>query len=192
MILHPRVILIAGVAAALGAVAARAGLDVPPALPDMSGYATTQAVQSAISAMPAPGTATPPATALDGTPGTSTLYARADHTHAARVQRTVLTTLADGTATWTFARPIAVPTGRLPPIAYMVEDTGTPVVVQITGRTMTTDGTMDTHTAVAIRAQRARTLPAALTVLTALVGFDIFGGSASGVRVNVWAADPTQ
>ncbi len=81
----------------------------------------------------------------------------------------MLTTAADGTATWTFARPIAVPVGRLPPIAYMVEDTGTPVVVQIVGRTMTTDGTTDTHTAVSIRAQRSRTLPATLTVLTALI-----------------------
>ncbi len=51
-----------------------------------------------------------------------------------------------------------------PPLSYMVEDLGTPVVVQITGRTFTSDaiaGT-DTHTAVTVKAQRSRTLPATL------------------------------
>lgn len=142
--------------------------------------------------VPLPAVAMPPATALDGAPGSSSEYARADHTHAARVQRTVLTTAADGTAMWTFARPIVVPAGKVPVIAYMVEDTGTPVVVQVTSRAMTSDGTNDTHTAVAIRAQRSRTLPATILTLTALVSFDIFGASASGTKVNVWAADPTQ
>lgn len=187
-----RTLFIAGIAAVGAAVAARAGLDVPPAPLDMSQYATTQAMQSAVSAIPAPAANTPPAAALDGVQGVSTLYARADHTHAVRVQRTVLTTAADGTATWTFARPIVVAAGKVPVIAYMVEDTGTPVVVQVTGRAMTSDGTNDTHTAVSIRAQRSRTLPATILALTALVSFDIFGASASGTKVNVWAADPTQ
>lgn len=141
---------------------------------------------------PPPSSTMPPATALDGSTGSSASYARADHTHAARVQRTVLMTAADGTATWTFARPIVVASGALPPVTFMVEDTGTPIVVQITGRTFTSSGGQDTHTAVTIRAQRSRTLPATILALTALVSFDIFGGSASGVRVNLFAADPTQ
>lgn len=143
-------------------------------------------------ALPQPSQQTPPATALDGARGTSAEFARADHTHAARVQRTVVTTAADGTYTWTFARPIVVTAGKTPPISYMVEDNGSPVVVQVTGRTMTSDGTNDTHTAVTVKAQRSRALPATLLSLTALVSFDIFGIPASGTKVNLWAADPTQ
>ncbi|GJE29802.1 hypothetical protein [Methylobacterium organophilum] len=145
-----------------------------------------------MSAVPAPSVSLPPAAALDSQLGASALYARADHTHAARVQRIVITTAADGTAKWTFARPIAVPAGKLPPIAYMVEDTGTPVVVQVVGRELTSDGTTDTHTSVSIKAQRSRTLPAVLVALTNLVAFDVFGGAASGVKVNLFAGDPTQ
>lgn len=142
--------------------------------------------------IPQPGSATPPATALDGSKGTSPDYARADHTHAARVQRTVLTTATDGTATWTYARPIVVPFGKIPPVTYMVEDTGTPVVVQITTRAFTTDGTTDTHTAVSIKAQRSRVLPATLISLASLISFDVFGMLAGGTKVNLFAADPTQ
>ncbi|MGX9983954.1 hypothetical protein [Methylobacterium fujisawaense] len=139
-----------------------------------------------------PATAVPPATALDGSMGTSGNFARADHTHAARVQRTVLTTASDGTATWTFARPISVPSGALPVIAYMVEDQGTPVVVQVTSRTFTSAGGVDTHTAVTIKAQRSQVLPAALVSLSALLNFNVFGGSPAAVKVNLFAADPTQ
>lgn len=143
-------------------------------------------------AVPQPSQQTPPAAALDGVQGASALYARADHTHAVRVQRTVLMTAGDGTATWTYARPIAVPAGKLPPVSYMVEDTGSPVVVQVTARTMTSDGTTDTHTAVTIRAQRSRALPATILSLANLISFDVFGTVGGGVRVNLFAADPTQ
>lgn len=159
---------------------------------EVSAIAAAAAQQAVADAVPKPATATPPATALDGIKGTSPEYARADHTHAARVQRTVLTTAADGTATWTFSRPIAVASGKLPPVAYMVEDTGSPVVVQVVGRVMTSDGTTDTHTAVSIKAQRSQFLPGVLLSLSALLNFNVFGGPVSGVRVNIWAADPTQ
>lgn len=149
---------------------------------------------AAQAAVPQPSQEMPPATALDGKRGASAEFARADHTHAARVQRTVVSTLADGTYLWTFARPIVCPAGKLPPITYMVEDTGSPVVVQIVGRTFTSDATAgtDTHTAVTVKAQRSRVLPAVLLSLTALLSFDVFGAAASGVRVSLWAADPTQ
>lgn len=141
-----------------------------------------------------PGEIAPPAAALDGSPGTSQRYAREDHTHAARVQRTVITTAADGTYTWTFARPIVCQIGALPPGNHMVEDTGTPVVVQIISRTFTRDSAagIDIHTSLTVKAQRSRTLPAVLGSLLALISYDVFGAAASGVRVNLWAADPTQ
>lgn len=149
---------------------------------------------TAQAAVPQPSQQMPPATALDGRQGSSPEFARADHTHAARVQRTVVTTLTDGTYLWTFARPIVCPTGKLPPITYMVEDTGSPALVQIVGRTFTSDAASgtDTHTAVTVKAQRSRVLPAVLLSLTALLSFDVFGAPASGVKVNLWAADPTQ
>lgn len=162
----------------------------------MPGYGTGQSQQQVMAMvaamMPAPATVTPPPTALDSGKGTSDRFAREDHTHAARVQRTVLTTATDGTLTWTFARPIVCPAGKVPPITYMVEDPGTPVVVQITGRTFTSDGTNDTHTAVSIKAQRSRTLPATLLSLASLINFDLFGAAAGATKVNLFAADPTQ
>jgi hypothetical protein len=144
------------------------------------------------SSLPQPSNQSPPATALDSKLGVATEYARADHTHAARVQRTSMITDSNGLVTWTFARPIVCLTGAVPPISYMVEDTGTPVVVQITSRTFTSSGGNDTHTAVTVKAQRSRTLPAALVSLSALLNFDIFGTVASAVKINLFAADPTQ
>lgn len=165
----------------------------------MPGYGTGMTLGEVAAAIanagiPAPSAATPPATALDGARGTSPNFAREDHTHAARVQRTVLMSAADGTATWTFARPIVCAAGKVSPISYMVEDTGSPVVVQITGRAFTSDATAgtDTHTAVTVKAQRSRALPATLLSLAALVSFDVFGIPAVGTKVNLWAADPTQ
>lgn len=142
--------------------------------------------------LPVPAQATPPATALDSKVGASPRFALEDHTHAARVQRTVVTTAMDGTYKWNFARPIACPAGKLPPISYMVDDTGTPVVVQVIAREFTGDGTTDTHTSVTVKAQRARTLPATILALSSLVSFDIFGATVGQTKVNLFAADPTQ
>ncbi len=51
---------------------------------------------AAAAAIPQAGAAMPPATALDGSTGTSQRFAREDHTHAARLQRTTLITATDG------------------------------------------------------------------------------------------------
>jgi hypothetical protein len=160
----------------------------------VTGPGLTPAQASAVASLPQPASATPPATALDGKVGSAAEYARADHTHAARVQRTTMTTATDGTVTWTFARPIVCAAGKVPPISYMVEDTGSPVVVQIGSRTFTSDAAAgtDTHTAITVKAQRSRTLPAVLVSLTSLLNFDVFGTVANGVKVNLWAGDPTQ
>lgn len=139
-----------------------------------------------------PGSSTPPPADLDGAVGSSTLYARADHTHAVNVQRTVLVTDNQGNATWTFARPIVVTSGKVPPVAFMVEDTGSPVVVQITARQWTTANGLDTHTGVTIKAQQSQTLPQTLATVAGLVAFDVFANAAVAVRVNLFAANPTQ
>lgn len=194
--------LIIALALAVGAFTGWALVDVVSELraqstagtPAVTGnYATPDQVQTAIQAnMPPAATTTPPATALDGATGGAVAYARADHTHAARVQRTAMVTASDGTAVWTFARPIVCDTGKVPPVTYMVEDTGSPVVVQIISRAFTTAGGKDTHTSVTVKAQRSRLLPATLVSLAALINFDVFGTAAGSVRVNLFAADPTQ
>ena len=164
----------------------------------MSGYGTGQSQQQVaamVAAMlPAPAASTPLATALDSGKGASDRYAREDHTHATRIQRTIMTTLPDGTAVWTYARPIVCASGKAPPISYMVEDAGSPIVVQVVSRAFTTDPTAgtDTHIGVTVKAQRSRTLPATLLTLAGLVSFDVFGAAATGVKVNLFAADPTQ
>lgn len=143
-------------------------------------------------ALPQPAIEMPPPAALDGRVGSAPRFALEDHTHAVHVQRTVLTTNGSGLVTWTFARPIVCALGRLPPVIGIPEDTGTPVAVQITARAFTSDGVNDTHTSVTLRAQRSRTLPASLAVLSSLVNYDVFGVAASGVKLNLTAADPTQ
>lgn len=159
------------------------------------------AVAAAVAASPMAGSAMPPATALDGKTGTSQRYAREDHTHAARIQRTVLTTIADGTILWTYARPIVCDAGKVPPVTYMVEDGGSVVAVQILSRTFTSDPVTgkDTHVGVLVKAQRSQPLPGLTGILliapliTALANFNPFGSPAvSGVKVNLFAADPTQ
>jgi len=134
----------------------------------------------------------PPAAALDSVQGNSMEYARADHTHAVRVQRTRVETSSDGTATWTFVRPIVLPAGRFPIIANMIESGGLPITVQVTGWTSTTDGTNTTFTSVTVQAQQARALPGLLLNLTALLNYVVFQNAGAGVKVHLWAADPTQ
>lgn len=176
-------LLLAGVASA-----AAQGLSVS----SLSPPATQGDISAAMQAMPLPATTTPPATALDGASGGSVQYARADHTHAVKVQRTRVETLSDGTATWSFVRPIILPTGRLPVIANMVEAAGLPITVQVTGWASTTDGSTTTFTAVTVQAQQARALPGLLLNLSALLNYVVFQNAGAGVRVHLWAADPTQ
>jgi hypothetical protein len=143
--------------------------------------------------VPQPAVDMPPATALDGKKGTDQRYALADHTHASLVQRAAITTAADGTVTWVYARPITCAKDAVPVVQITPEDGGTPIAGQITGRVFTTnaDG-KDEHTAVKIKAFRSRPLPATLLVLGNLVAYDVFGIPAQGVKLNVIAAPPTQ
>lgn len=143
--------------------------------------------------IPQPAAAMPPATALDGVKGVSPRYALEDHTHAARIQRTAINTAADGTYTWVFSRPIDCTAGTVPPVTYMVEDSGSACIVQITGRAFTTAGGIDTHTSVAIKAQRAQALPNTLVVLSSLISYNIFGSTnTNAIKVNLFVAPPTQ
>lgn len=169
-------------------------------IPDTSGLAPKSSVQSIadrIDAIKVPEAATnaPPKTDLVEQAGSSTKYAREDHTHKARIKRATVTIGADGFATWTFSEPFA----SVPVISHMVQDAKGASRVNVTIINVST-------TSVVVYADRLRTLPiiqpvaglltAVITgvnsLVTALSGFDLSGGpAATGVKVHLMAAEPT-
>lgn len=164
---------------------------------------TVGALQTAVSNVPtppSPSTTMPASVALNGLQGTSTTYARSDHTHAARVQRKIVTLDSNGLATWTFAKPFTAE----PSLQYMVfQSSGEPIVVEAQSWVMSGSD----YIGVNIKAYRSRALPTLTalsggltlitqvitgvnTLITALTGFNIFGGgSLTGVKVHLSAGD---
>ncbi|MGE7415451.1 hypothetical protein [Methylobacterium tarhaniae] len=187
--MHLRVILIAGVAAAFGAVAARAGLDVPPApapapVPDMSAFARK-------SDIPTAGDAVPPGVSVDGAPGSSsTQYARADHTHQTSVQRAMMTLATTGqVARWTFAKPYDA--GVVPIVvctARIASGSALPFTVNTVGA--------PTSTYVDLVVYRVQSQVITLSALTtaALAGISVNPTAAApvGTTVDCVAGKPTQ
>lgn len=168
-------------------------------IPDVSGLAAKSQVDTlsqAVAAIkvPDPATSSPPPTDLVQKMGTSTRYAREDHTHKARVKRNVVTIAANGYATWTFSEPFE----NIPVIAHMVQETAGLNRVNV----IVTDVS---KTSVTIYADRLKNLPviqpvsgiltAVITgvnsIVTALSGLNLSGGSAQGAKVNLYAAEPT-
>lgn len=148
---------------------------------------------------PSPSNTMPASVAVNGLEGTSNLYARADHTHAARVQRKIVTLDTNGNATWTFTRPFLAE----PSLQYMVfQSTGDPIVVEAQAWVM--EGS--NYVGVTIKGSRSQRVPvmqplnvlAILGVVTAgvntlvaaLSGYNPFGGSnLTGVKVHLSAGD---
>lgn len=148
---------------------------------------------------PTPSDVIPASVAVNGLQGASSTYSRSDHTHAARVQRKIVTLDTNGLATWTFTKPFL----SEPSLQYMVfQSTGDPIVVEAQGWVM--DGT--TYVGVTIkgsRSQRVATIQplnalailgvvttGVNTLVTALSGFNPFGGSnLTGVKVHLSAGD---
>lgn len=139
-----------------------------------------QAAAAAQAAVPAPANATPPSEMIGGQTGSQVRYAREDHTHPRITRAAVVTT--DGSGAWsvTWATSLA----SVPAVLPVPVNTSTqPIVCNVATRT-TTGATG--------RCWLARTLPATLTLLTALVSYDIFGAAATGVPVQVLAIPSTQ
>lgn len=92
-------------------------------------------------------------------------------------------TNASGVATWQFATPY--PAGAIPICTWMVENTA--------AQPMSVDITAISNTAMTIKLKQARTLPATLALLSALISFDIFGGAGiSGIPVHLTVRMPTE
>lgn len=158
-------------------------------------------IQTAINNLPqppSPSITTPISVAVDGVQGTSETYARSDHTHAARVQRRILTLDASGLATWTFTRAFTAE----PSLQYMVfQSTGDPIVVEAQSWVMNGAN----YTGVVVKGYRSRPLPALATITGTLLtdiltplnnrlgllnNFNLFGGaSLTGVKVHMSAGD---
>lgn len=132
---------------------------------------------------PMPADTTPSSESRNGAVGaTSDRFARADHQHPRLTSATIATLDGANTATVNFTRTFAVePSIDLTPIA----PGGTqPVILQVDSWIQDGGGL---YTGCVIRGYRMNTLPATITLLTALVNFSVSSGSASGVRVSVIA-----
>lgn len=131
--------------------------------------------------MPVPGDATPKSEATTGKPGAVSPYARADHEHPRLTSAGSVVLDANGDATVTFTRTFSAP----PNMHYSYEEAsnGQPIIIKRMGWVMT--GGL--YTGVTIHGYRLQRLPAVLTLLSALVNYDIAGGSAAGITVDVTA-----
>lgn len=169
-----------------------------PVGPDVAAFATKTEVATLAAAVPVPAVVAPPQT-TDNTPtlGAEMAYARADHTHPTRLQSKTLTLDANGEAEWTFTTPFtAEPNVRQP--TYFETANSQPIILKVKDfRRATANGGSTLHSAgatgnfveVIVKGYRLRTLPATLTLLTALISFDItLGTGLSGIKVYVSAA----
>lgn len=159
--------------------------------------ANAAATAAAAIAVPAPASAKPPAIALDGSPGVSAAYARQDHTHEVKVQRTTVTADANGAATWPYAKAFTVE----PSITALVQ--GTAVDANNARRTVSLEyshvtsgtGAAKQWIGVTVYATSSRPLPIISGLLTAVIsaltGYNTAAPMA-GVKISVYAAEPTQ
>ena len=128
-----------------------------------------------------PATVVPPSETVGGAGGTASTFRRSDAVQP-RITRAGLATATDTNGNWaiTWSTPLATPPVTLP----IPVNTGTePIVCNVA----TSTGTGATG-----RCWLARTLPATILTLTALVNYDPFGTAAPGIMVQVLAIPVTQ
>lgn len=119
--------------------------------------------------------ATPMAETRLGTPGAAPKAVREGHEHPRLTSATTDHVLdANGEATITFTRSFAVK----PAVTYMLDEAADLGAVLIKVKTWTIVGGQ--YTGCVVKGYRARTLPATLTLLTALINFDVFAGVTTG------------
>lgn len=133
------------------------------------------------------------ATALDSTAGSSGMASDAGHTHARRIQSTVLTLNASGEATFVFTRSVIGTLGE-PPICCLYHESADnqPIVCKAKSFTTTVVDGVTYYTSVTIKGYRAQTLPQNLVTLLLGAVFNLFGASApNGVKVSVYVSERT-
>lgn len=138
-------------------------------------------VQPIQNPMPVPSDSNPNPEAPAGAPGAVSPYARGDHTHPRLTSAASVVLDSSGDATVTFTRTFSAP----PNMHYSYEEAanGQPIIIKRVAWVMT--GGL--YTGVQIHGYRLQRLPAVLTLLSGLINYDIAGGSAAGITVDVTA-----
>ncbi len=132
--------------------------------------------------IPTAPTLIPPAEATTGQIGAAGMYASAAHVHPRLTSVQIATLDANGLATVMFARSFAAQPGV---ILTPINPVGSqPVMLQVQGWTNDTSGNF---IGCSIKGYRTNTLPSTLALLSALISFNIAGGSAANVQVSVVA-----
>lgn len=170
--------------------------DVTLTIPNTTGLATTTAVGSAIAAL-APATA-PPAVADASVLGTSSTYARADHTHVSSVFKAVkVTTDSSGTVTWSYPANFFL---AAPVIELTVEDSGSQAFIpKITSNTaaggsakIIASQILPSLTPLSVSAILTGVIAGVNAIVSAMTGYNVFGGSVPvGTKVHIFAAKAT-
>lgn len=161
-------------------------------------------MDAAFSILGGGGSATPLSNAIPmgeataATAGASEAASRGDHQHPRLTSSTRVQLDASGNATVTYTRSFAAKPAI---VLTAINPSGAQVVLEVISDTMTGG----VYTGCVIKGSRARPLPtlnavsglltAVITgvndLVTALTGFNIFGGSAAGVEVSVVAIQPS-
>ena len=160
-------------------------IDAAKATADAARIAAAASVQASDLAVlqaqiPRPADIIPPTEMIGGTVGTAGTYRPADAAQPRITRAGVVSTDASGGWSITWSSPLATVPTVLP---VPINATTQPIICNVATRSTT---------AAAGRCWLARTLPATLLTLTALVTYDVFGAPVSGVSVQVIALPPTQ
>jgi hypothetical protein len=126
-----------------------------------AGLASTSALNAVQAAIPTAATSTPPAVTDSGSAGTqTTVYALANHTHASKARRSIVTTATDGSYTWNFS-----PAFSNPPVCTATAETAAGVTdvinAQIVGSPTTTSASFLVN-----RTQKSVAAVLSLTILS--------------------------
>lgn len=120
--------------------------------------------------------ATPMPESKTGTPGVAAVAVRAGHEHPRLTSATTGHVLdAAGEATINFTRTFV---GK-PAVTYMLDelaDNG-PVIIKVKSWTTNANGE---YTGCVVKGYRGQSLPASITLLTALISFNVFAGTTTG------------
>lgn len=94
------------------------GVSYPPA--NLTGIQSQMAAKADASAIPVPASSMPPGVADAGATGSAAPYARADHTHASKARKQIVT-MGSAATTYTWVYPTAFGAGVIPVVNAIVQ-----------------------------------------------------------------------
>lgn len=147
----------------------------------VAGKADTAALAAVAATVPALATNAPPAAAQNSVVGAAVVAAREDHTHKLRFKRVPLVTNASGQVSVVWTEPF----GSTP----VMND---PSIMDAAGGRYTCTCLANSAAGCTYQISKARTLPAVLTLLSQLLGYDTWQPAPAGLTVYVSGAEATQ